>query len=238
MLDPRAPESLKPESKPSNFCPGCGYGLILKTLGEVIDEMEITTRSIIGLDIGCNLLAWDYYNVDTLQTHHGRVTPLLSGYKHAEKDGIVIGIAGDGGLYSIGLQSFLHAAHRNEAITIIGVNNTLYGMTGGQAAPTTMPGEITDTTPGGAFTNDKPIFGPELVKDVAHSHAYLARATILNLPQLKVMVKKAIETQLKGNFAFVEVISMCPTNWKTNAADTMEFARKMGETFKVGVINE
>ncbi len=238
MLEPRMPKSLKVDSKPSNFCPGCGYGLTLKILGEVIDEMEIATKTFIGLDIGCNLLAWDYFDIDTFQTHHGRVTPLLSGYKRAEKDSISLGIAGDGGLYSIGLQSLLHAAHRNEPITIIGVNNTLYGMTGGQAAPTTMPGEVTDTTPGGEFTNEKPIFGPELVKEVAHEHAYLARATVLNLPGLKMMMKKAIEAQIKGNFALVEVISMCPTNWKTNAAETIEFARKMSETFKTGVINE
>jgi 2-oxoglutarate ferredoxin oxidoreductase subunit beta len=238
MIEPRMPRSLKIESKPSNFCPGCGYGLILKTLGEVIDEMNIVTKTVIGLDIGCNLLAWDYFNIDTFQTHHGRVTPFLSGYKRSEKNSVSIGIAGDGGLYSIGLQGLLHTAHRNEPITVIGVNNTLYGMTGGQAAPTTMPGQVTDTTPGGEFTNEKPLFGPELLKNVAHDHAYIARATVLNIPGMKNMMKNAIETQLRGNFSFIEVISLCSTNWKTNAAETLSFASKMGETFKTGVINE
>lgn len=226
------------DSKPSNFCPGCGYGIILKTLGQVIDEMGIAPQTVFGIDIGCNLLAWDYFNLDTIQTHHGRVTPLLSGYKMSQKESVTIGIAGDGGLYAIGLQSLLHTAHRNEPITVIGVNNTVYGMTGGQAAPTTFKGEETDSTPGGKFTFEKPIYGPELVKNVSDKHAFIARATVTNIPDLKNKLKRAIETQLAGNFSFVEILSYCPTNWKTNAKQSRDMIDKLQTVYKVGVINE
>jgi 2-oxoglutarate ferredoxin oxidoreductase subunit beta len=231
------PKCLNLESKPSNFCPGCGYGLVLKSLGEIIDTEGFGPRTVFALDIGCNLLAWDYYRLDTVQTHHGRVTPLISGYKRANKNSISLGIAGDGGLYAIGLQSFLHTAHRDEPVTIIGINNTLYAMTGGQAAPTTLPGEDTDTTPGGKFTFEKPIFGPELAKEVAHKDAFLARASVLNIQQMKQLFKQAIDCQLKGHFSYVEVLSYCPTNWKTTAEQSIDRVKVLEQTYKVGVIN-
>jgi len=237
MSNPRFPKVVKTESKPSNFCPGCGYGIILKVLGEVIDEMEIAPRTVFGIDIGCNLLAWDYFNLDTAQTHHGRVTPMISGYKMSQKDSVVIGIAGDGGLYAIGLQSFIHTAHRNEPVTVIGVNNSVYAMTGGQAAPTTFDHEITDTTPDGKFTSKKPIFGPEMLTEFADDKAFLARGSVNNIPVLKSYFKKAIETQLAGNFSFVEVISYCPTNWKTNAEATIDFSKKLESIYKTGIIS-
>jgi 2-oxoglutarate ferredoxin oxidoreductase subunit beta len=165
------------------------------------------------------------------------VTPLISGYKRGQKESVVIGIAGDGGLYAIGLQSLLHTAHRNEPVTVIGVNNTLYAMTGGQAGPTTIKNEVTDSSPAGKFTFDKPIFGPELVKNVADKKAYLARASVRNIAGLKQALKKAIETQLAGNFAFVEVLSYCPTNWKTNAKDTIERLEEMQKVYPVGEVS-
>lgn len=238
MNRPRMANCINKASKPSNFCPGCGYGIILKTLGQVIDELAIGPRTALGIDIGCNLLAWDYFNLDTVQTHHGRVTPFLSGYKRAEKNSVAIGIAGDGGLYAIGLQGLLHTAHRNENITILAINNTLYGMTGGQAGPTTLYKEVTDSSPEGNFTYEKPIFGPELVKNVAANDAFIARASVLNIPDLKNKMKRAIEAQLAGKFAFLEILSFCPTNWKTNAKETIEMVEKMQETYKVGIINE
>lgn len=238
MIEPRIPRVVNPDTKPSNFCPGCGYGIILKTLGQVIDEMEIAPRTVIGIDIGCNLLAWDYYKLDTIQTHHGRVTPTIAGYKRAEKQSVAIGVAGDGGLYAIGLQGLLHTAHRDEAVTVIGVNNSVYAMTGGQAAPTTTYHEVTDTTPGGEFTNKRAFMGPELVADVVEKGAYLARASVNNIPDMKSKMKKAIETQLAGHFALLEIISHCPTNWRTDAKGTIEFTDKLAETYKLGVISE
>jgi len=237
MVEPRIPRVVNSDTKPSNFCPGCGYGIILKTLGQVVDELEIAPRTVIGLDIGCNLLAWDYYNLDTIQTHHGRVTPTIAGYKRAQKESVAIGIAGDGGLYAIGLQSLLHTAHRDEAVTVIGVNNSIYAMTGGQSAPTTTYHEITDTTPGGEFTNKRAFLGPELLADVAEKGAYIARASVNNIPDMKAKMKKAIETQLAGHFALLEIVSYCPTNWRTDAKSTIEFAEKLSETYKSGVIS-
>jgi 2-oxoglutarate/2-oxoacid ferredoxin oxidoreductase subunit beta len=236
MTAPRMPKVLKMASKPSNFCPGCGYGIILRVLGEVIDEMEIAPRTIIGLDIGCNLLAWNYFDLDTAQSHHGRVTPMLAGYKRGQKESVAIGIAGDGGLYAIGLQGLIHTAHRNEPVMIIGVNNTVYAMTGGQASPTTYHGEVTTTTPGGEFTADKPILGPEMLQSFASEGAFLARATVNNIPVLKSYLKKAIAAQLAGNFSLVEIVSYCPTNWKTDAAATIEFSKKLETIYKPGVI--
>lgn len=237
MDRPRMPKCIKTESKPSNFCPGCGYGIILKTIGEIVDEMEIASKTVFGIDIGCNLLAWDFFDLDTIQTHHGRVTPLISGYKRGQKESVVIGIAGDGGLYAIGLQSLLHTAHRNEAVTVIGVNNTLYAMTGGQAGPTTLSHEITDSSPEGKFTYEKPFFGPELVKEVAEEGAFLARASVLNVADMKAKIKKAIESQRSGHFSFVEILSFCPTNWHTNAKETFEMVEKMEAIYPLGVIN-
>lgn len=234
MIEPRMPVSVNRSSKPSNFCAGCGYGIFLKTLGEVIDEMDISARSILTLDIGCNLLAWDYFNLDTIQTHHGRVTPLTSGYKKANKESIAIGIAGDGGLYAIGLQSFLHTARRNDPVTIIGVNNTLYAMTGGQAGPTTLPGQDTDSSPQGYNTMPKPFLGPELVRSVATGAPFIARASVLNIPQMKGFLKMAIECQIKGNFSFVEILSFCPTNWKMDAIESIEWVEKMEKSYKLG----
>ena len=238
MVEPRIARCINPETKPSNFCPGCGYGIILKTLGEVIDEMEIAPRTVFGIDIGCNLLAWNYFKLDTVQTHHGRVTPTIAGYKRAQKESVTIGLAGDGGLYAIGLQSLLHTAHRDEAVTVIGVNNSVYAMTGGQSAPTTVYREVTDTTPGGEFTNKRPFLGPELVSDVTEKGAYVARASVNNIPGMKVMMKQAIETQLAGHFALLEIVSHCPTNWRTDAKSTIEFTDKLAETYKLGVISE
>lgn len=236
MEGPRMPKVVKPTSKPSNFCPGCGYGIILKTLGEVIDELEIAPRTVFGIDIGCNLLAWNYYNLDTAQSHHGRVTPMVSGYKRAQKESVAIGIAGDGGLYAIGLQGLIHTAHRNEPVTIIGVNNSVYAMTGGQSSPTTFSHEVTDTTPEGKFTADKPIYGPELLLNVASEKAFIARASVNNIIGLKNTLKKAIQAQLAGNFSLVEIVSYCPTNWKTDAAATIEFSKKLEEIYPVGVL--
>jgi 2-oxoglutarate ferredoxin oxidoreductase subunit beta len=236
-IDPRYPNCINIKSKPSNFCPGCGYGIISKVIGQVIDELEIAPRTVFTLDIGCNLLAWDYYKLDTIQTHHGRVTPLAVGYKRAKKDSVTIGIAGDGGLYAIGLQSFLHAAHRDDPITIIGVNNTIYAMTGGQLGPTTLLGQATDSSPEGKFTYPKPIFGPELAHEVADDKAYIARASVLNIPQMKQMLRQAIERQAQGHFSFVEILSFCPTNWKTDAKGSIEMIEKMEKTYKTGVIS-
>ena len=231
------PKCFKKESIPTHFCPGCGYGIILKELGLVIDKLDIAQKSVIGLDIGCSLLAWNLLKVDTIQTHHGRTTPVMAGFKFAKPESIVLAIMGDGGGYAIGLQSLLHSAHRNDPITVILVNNTVYGMTGGQMAPTTLSGEITETTPEGRDTKKTglPFLGPEIIHKLTNKYAYIARASIRNPLKVGEYIEKAIKNQIKGKgFSFVEILSVCPTNWKTDAKGTFDFLEKMEQCYRIG----
>lgn len=232
-MTPLFPKSYKQLSKPHKYCPGCGHGIALKELGFAIDELKIAKKTLIGIDIGCSLLAWDYFDVDTVQTHHGRTVPVISGFKANAKDKIGIVYLGDGGGYAIGLQSLIHAALRNDPITVILINNTLYGMTGGQMAPTTMCGETTSTTINGRVCkNSKPMMGPELLKSITSPRAFIARASIDNPQNLRKIIKDAINNQVKNDsFSFVEVLSICPTNWKKNAKESLDYLSEMKKIF-------
>ncbi len=237
-MEPQMPKSWRRESKPHKFCPGCGHGLVLKALGEAIDELGIQDKIVYGADIGCSLLSWDFFNVDSVQTHHGRTTPVVTGVKRANPDTICIAYMGDGGGYAIGSQHLVNAAARNERITVILVNNCNYAMTGGQMAPTTLPGMKTETSPYGRDVLDTghPTQGPEMVAAIVSEGAYVARGTIANLKQLKGYLKKALANQMAGNgFSFVEALATCPTNWRTNAKETWAFVeQEMPKHFKVG----
>ena len=233
-LAPQMPKCWNPETKPHKFCPGCGHGLALKMLGEAIDELGIQDKVVFGCDIGCSLLSWDFFNVDSVQTHHGRTTPVITGIKRARPEIVGIAYMGDGGGYAIGAQHLVNSATRNEKITAILINNTNYGMTGGQMAPTTLPGQKTETTPYGRDPEETgyPTLGPEMVAAIAREGAYVARGSIANLRQLKRFLKKAIQNQMDGNgFSFVEVLSSCPTNWRTNAEATWNFVEKTWLSF-------
>lgn len=237
MEEPRFPKCFKTESKPHKFCPGCGYGITLKVLGEVIDELGIQNNVVFLTDIGCNLLAWDFFDFPTAQTHHGRTMATAVGFKMAAPEKIVISLVGDGGGYAIGLQSLIHTALRNNPISVILVNNTNYAMTGGQLAPTTMEGQITDSTPLGkeAKIEGKSIFGPELLSQLVWETAYLARGSTEKQPPLKNYLQKALVTQIeKGNFSFVEVLSPCPLNWRTDASKTIEMMEKLEKYYPLG----
>lgn len=239
-LQPAMPSCWLPDTKPHKFCPGCGHGVILKCLGEAVDELDIASRMVFGCDIGCSLLAWDFFRIDTVQTHHGRTTPVIIGMKRANPDIIGVAYMGDGGGYAIGSQHLFNAAVRNEHITIILCNNCNYGMTGGQMAPTTLPGMKTETTPYGrdVVSTGYPTRGPEMVAALAPEGAYVARGTIANPRQLKGFIKKALENQIAGRgISFVEALSACPTNWRTNAKKTWQFVEQdMAQYFKVGEI--
>ncbi|MGF7186491.1 2-oxoglutarate ferredoxin oxidoreductase subunit beta [Desulfitispora alkaliphila] len=237
-LQPAMPKSWRVETKPHKFCPGCGHGLVLKALGEVIDELGIQDKIVFGCDIGCSLLTWDFFNVDTVQTHHGRTTPVIAGIKRARPELLGIAYMGDGGGYAIGSQHLVNAAGRNERMFVLLVNNANYGMTGGQMAPTTLPGMKTETSPYGrdVESTGNPTQGPEMVAAIAPEGSYVARGTVSNMRQLKKFIKKALENQVNGNgFSFVEALAGCPTNWRTNAQKTWEFIEKdMPKFFKVG----
>lgn len=226
---PAMPSSWRKETKAHKFCPGCGHGLILKAVGEAIDDLGIQERVVFICDIGCSLLAWDFFNVDGVQTHHGRATPVATGIKRANPDSICIAYMGDGGGYAIGAQHLVNAAGRNERITVLLANNTNYAMTGGQMSPTTLIGQKTETSPYGrdAVSQGYPTRGPEMVAAIVSPGAYVARGTVAKMPQLKRMIKAALQTQVNGSgFSFVEALSTCPTNWRTNAKETWDFLEK------------
>ncbi|MEK7447748.1 MAG: thiamine pyrophosphate-dependent enzyme [Patescibacteria group bacterium] len=239
MKSPRYPDTIKESSKPSNFCPGCGHSIILKNLGQLMADMKIEKKTVFAIDIGCSLLAWDYYDVDTFQTHHGRTTSTAVGMKMANPDAIIVAYMGDGGGLAIGLQNLIYACHRNDNITVILVNNTVFSMTGGQMAPTTMPHEVTNTTPNGAFAPEKPFLGPEMLAHEAHEGAYIARAAVSNPGQAYSYMKNAIQNQIDGKgFSFVEILSYCPIIWKTDAKETIKFMEEIKKTFLVGEIKK
>ncbi len=232
------PKSWNQETKPHKFCPGCGHGLVLRVLGELIDEMDLGEKLVFGCDIGCSLLAWDFFNVDSVQTHHGRTTPVIVGLRRARPDLLGVAYMGDGGAYAIGSQHLVNAAFRNERIFIIVVNNTVYAMTGGQMSPTTLTGQKTETSPYGRDPEltGEPTRGAEMMAAIAAEGAYVARGSVGRIIQLKRFMKKALENQLAGRgLSFLEVLATCPTNWRTNARDTWKFLEEdMGGYFAVG----
>lgn len=237
MKSETMPKCYKESSKPHYFCPGCGHAIILKLLGEIIDDLKISEKMVFGIDIGCSLLAWDFYDISTIQTHHGRCVPVMVGINLASPKKIAVAYMGDGGGYAIGLQSLIHACYRNNPILAIVVNNTNYAMTGGQMAPTTFPSEITSTTPGGkpATGFGDHFLGPETLAVTANKNAYIERTSISNPNKVKTSFKNAFKTLSQGNFAFLEILSICPTNWKTNAGGSFEFLKKMESIFPLEV---
>lgn len=232
------PKSWNKSSKPHLFCPGCGHGMTFKQLGLAIDGLGLQKEITLGVDIGCSLLAWNFLDVPTVQTHHGRTTPLMVGYKMTRPKRVALAYMGEGAAYGIGLQNIIHAAYRNNPVTVIVINNENFAMTGGQMSSTTVPGTVTPTTPLGKPENlGKGIKGPELVRNVAHPDAYIARTTVANPIHLLTTLKKAIMTQKeKNNFALVEVLSICPTNWKTGAKASLDIATEMEKFYPIGEI--
>ena len=237
-MDKIMPKCWLDKTKPDLFCPGCGHGIALKQLGYAIDELNIKDSTTFGIDIGCSLLAWNFFDIDTIQTHHGRTTPVMVGFKKIKKDRVAIAYMGDGGGYAIGLQSLLHAAFRNDPITIILINNGNYGMTGGQMAPTTLQGEITSTTPNGAPAGfGDGLKGPELILGLNNKKAFIARTTVSKPVLMKSILKKGLLNQTENNsFSFIEVLSICPTNWKLNAHQSFEKLDRMESYYPLGVL--
>ena len=224
------------EAGASKFCPGCGHGMILKTLAHTIDDLNLQEKAVFGCDIGCSLLSWNYMNVDSVQTHHGRTTPVIYGVTRANPGTVGIAYMGDGGGLAIGSQHLVNAAVRAENMLIGLANNTNYGMTGGQMAPTTMPGQKTETTPYGrdCEVTGKPARGAEMVASIVDPEkGYVARASVSNLRSLKKTFTKALKNVEKGGFSFVEVLSICPLNWRTNNEGTWDRLKTMESFFEV-----
>jgi 2-oxoglutarate/2-oxoacid ferredoxin oxidoreductase subunit beta len=215
----------------STFCPGCGQPATLRVMHGILKERNLEEEAVLGLDIGCSLLAWDYLPINTFQTHHGRVVATMVGYKKAKPDSVSIAYAGDGGAYAIGFQSLLWAAIRDEPVTVIVTNNAVYAMTGGQTAPTTMIGQKTSTSPSGS--EQMPVNGPELIRNL-NKDAYIARTTMTDMKAMKEHIEKAFDAQAQGHFSLVEVLSFCPTNWKVMGAELRAYVDRMQETFPLG----
>lgn len=204
---------------PFHYCPGCTHGIIHRLVAEVIDELGIEGRTIGVAPVGCSVMAYDYFTCDFIEAPHGRAPAVATGVKRSDpENNIVFTYQGDGDLAAIGTAETVHAAARRENITVIFVNNAIYGMTGGQMAPTTLPGQVTQTSPYGrdVETVGYPVKVCELLQNVDGA-AYLERVTVnnpANIKKAKAAIKKAFTNQIEGKgFSLVEVVSTCPTNW-------------------------
>ncbi len=239
----KLPESLKEDIKFS-FCPGCDHGVAVRLVAEVLDELGIRDNSILTASIGCSVTLYDFMEVDSLEAPHGRALAEATGIKRARPDKFVFTYQGDGDFASIGLAESLHAALRGENISTICINNTTYGMTGGQLGPTTLLGQVTTTSPTGRNTDyyGYPIKIAEHVA-LCDGTAFAARVsldTVANIRKAKQAIKKAFEAQIHGlGFGFVEILSTCPTNWRMSPEKAHERVRnEMMSVFKPGIFKD
>ena len=214
----------------THYCPGCTHGLIHKLIAEVIDELDIRERIIAVAPVGCAVFLYNYFDTDGAEAAHGRAPAMATGLKRVQPDRVVFTYQGDGDLAAIGIAEAIWAATRGENITVFFVNNAIYGMTGGQMAPTTLPGQLTTSSPGGrdVKTTGMPLKVAELLADLP-GVAYLARCSVYDIAtikQAKKAIRKAFKTQLAGaGFSLVEFLSSCPTNWKLSPQEALDWLK-------------
>lgn len=200
-----------------SFCPGCGHGIAIRLIGEALQELALEEKAIITLDVACGGLPIDVWRYDTIEAAHGRPVPTAVGVKMARPQNTVVAYLGDGAAYSIGVAETIHAARRSDNISVIVLNNCVFGMTGGQMSPTTLQGQVTSSSIHGKSMKDGggTLDAIEMLRGM--DAAYLARAALCdaaNINKAKRYIKKALEYQTAGKgFSFVELISPCPTNW-------------------------
>ncbi len=223
----------------THYCPGCGHGIVHKLLAEAVDELGIRDRMVLVSPVGCSVFAYYYFDVGNIQAAHGRASAVATAVKRSRPDSIVVSYQGDGDLAAIGTAEIVHAANRGEPITVIFVNNGIYGMTGGQMAPTTPLGKKSTTTPFGrnALNDGYPIHMCELLNSL-DAPVYIERVALGNNKQIMSaakVLKRAMENQVKAlGFSFIEVLSPCPTIWKMTPLDAQAFVREeMAKTFGV-----
>lgn len=222
----------------SGFCPGCDHGVAIRVIAGVLEEMELSEKAIVVSSIGCSVFLNDYLNLDIVEAPHGRAMAVATGVKRSKPDKLVLTYQGDGDFSSIGLGESLHGLIRAENITAICANNTNYGMTGGQASPTTTLGQITSTTTLGK-TGGYPVKIAELCATFEGA-AYVERVSLTDIKQIENMrraIKNAFNSQIrKLGASVVEIISSCPTNWKTTPIGAHEWIEKeLVNTFPLGV---
>ena len=226
---------------PTHYCPGCGHGVAHRLIAEVIDELDIRGRTIGIAPVGCAVLAYDYLDVDMVEVAHGRPPAVATGMKRTNPDKIIFSYQGDGDLASIGAAEILHAGHRGEQITVIFINNAVYGMTGGQMAPTTMLDQVTATTPQGRTATEQgyPLQVAELLATLPGT-IYIERCSLSNAARIrraKKAIKHAFELQLNGapGMSLVEILSSCPTYWRMSPAKALEWIEsEMTKVFPLG----
>ena len=213
---------------PLHYCPGCTHGIIHRLVAEAIDSLGIAGETIGVASVGCSVFTYNYFNVDMVQAAHGRAPAVATGVKRADPSKIVFTYQGDGDLASIGMAETVHSAARGENITVIFVNNAIYGMTGGQMAPTSLPGQVTQTSPYGRDTNTVgfPVKGCELLSTLDGA-GYIERVAVNNVKNVKAAkkaIEKAFRNQVEGKgFSLIEVVSTCPTNWGKTPQGALEW---------------
>ena len=216
---------------PMHYCPGCGHGIIHRLVAEAIDSLGIEGKTVGVASVGCSVFAYNYFNVDMVQAAHGRAPAVATGVKRANPDNIVFTYQGDGDIAAIGTAETVHSAARGENITVIFVNNAIYGMTGGQMAPTSLPGQVTQTSPYGRDVEAVgfPVKICEMLSQL-DGPAYIERVAINSVKNIRAAgraIKKAFtyQTEKKG-FSLIEVVSTCPTNWGMTPEKAMKWAEE------------
>lgn len=227
---------------PFHYCPGCHHGLIHRLIAEVIDEMNLNDQTIAIAPVGCSVLAYEYFNLDVLEAAHGRAPAVGTGVKRVHPDKLVFTYQGDGDLAAIGTAEIVHAAARGENISVIFVNNAIYGMTGGQMAPTTLVDQVTNTSPYGRHqeTAGFPIKVSEMLATLDGA-VYIERVAVnnaANMAKAKAAIKKSFEVQLEQKgFSLVEVLSTCPTNWSMTPLEAVKWLEEnMMKKYPLGLI--
>lgn len=237
----------RPESmtdRRSHYCPGCGHGILHRLMTELVDELGVRETTIAIAPVGCSVTAYDYFRFDTCEAAHGRAPAVATGIKRTRPECMVIAYQGDGDLASIGMAEIIHAANRGENYTTLFVNNTIYGMTGGQMAPTTLVGQKTATSPAGRDlkTMGAPIRMCELLNTL--DRPFFIQRTAIDSPggiaRTRTAMRKAFEYQLAGRgFTFVEVLSACPTYWKQSPFEAMQhISDEITTVFPPGVFRD
>jgi 2-oxoglutarate/2-oxoacid ferredoxin oxidoreductase subunit beta len=227
--------------RPTHYCPGCTHGVIHRMVAECFVELGVQGRTVGIAPVGCSVLAYEYFNCDMFQASHGRAPAVATGAKRSRPDLILFSYQGDGDLASIGMSEIIHAANRGEKFTVIFVNNAIYGMTGGQMAPTTMPGQYSTTSPNGRDPKDVgyPVRMAEMIAQL-RTPAFVARVsshTPKETVRAKEVIRKAFEYQIAGTcFSFVEVLSTCPTNWGLSPRESEKWLeREMIPYYTLGI---
>lgn len=229
---------------PFHYCPGCTHGIVHRLVAEVIDELGIEGKTVGIAPVGCSVFAYNYFECDMIEAPHGRAPAVATGVKRARPDNIVFTYQGDGDLAAIGTAETVHSASRGENITIIFINNAIYGMTGGQMAPTTLPGQVTTTSPYGRDVKiqGNPVRVCEMLSTLDGT-TYAERVAVdspKNVMAAKKAIKKAFQNQVdKKGFSIVEVLSTCPTNWGMTPTDALEWLRQnMMPFYPLGVYKD